>query len=170
MEILNPINNYTYEFIESLIKEVKEVFSDPFIHLGMDEVYYSCWESNPDIKEWMMQNNFSLTKDVEQYYMGKILNIANNIGYKVTVWQDVWDNKVKVNKKYYQRFNQLLIINFLKVFNDTVIQIWKDYVDRPWQEYLKNATGDGYKVILSSPWYLNYIKYGIDWYVLKNTQ
>ena len=115
MEILNPIKNFTYEFIENLLKEVKTVFpNEPFIHLGMDEVYYACWESNPDIKEWMKQNNFTLTNQVEQYFMERTLSIANKvwkqinkiiiikiylflkIGYKVTVWQDVHDNNVKV--------------------------------------------------------------------------
>lgn len=61
------------------------------------QVYYRCWESNPNITEWMKQNGYTLTKDVEQYYMSKVLKIANDIGYKVTVWQDVYDNNVKVN-------------------------------------------------------------------------
>ncbi len=80
MEILNPIINFTYEFIENLLNEVKTVFPDePFIHLGMDEVYYACWESNPNITEWMIKNNFNLTKDVEQYFMERTLGIANKV-------------------------------------------------------------------------------------------
>jgi len=36
---------------------------------------------------------------------------------------------------------------------------------RPWEEYLFNITRDGYKAILSSPWYINFIKYGYrEWY------
>ncbi len=96
-EILNPIQEYTYSFVGDLIKEFMLTFPDPFIHLGMDEVYYSCWNSNPNITEWMKTKNFTSTKDVEQYYMSRVLDIANKIGYKVVVWQDVWDNKVKVN-------------------------------------------------------------------------
>jgi hexosaminidase len=46
------------------------------------------------------------------------------------------------------------------VFDDTVIQIWKGDVNKTWEMYMNNITKDGYKVILSSPWYLNYIKYG----------
>ncbi|CAF0912542.1 unnamed protein product [Brachionus calyciflorus] len=142
-EILNPIQNFTYEFVGELIKELKNVFKDPFIHLGMDEVYYRCWESNPNITEFMKSNNMNSTKDLEQYYMSRVLSAANSLGYKVTVWQDVWDNNVKV-------------------FNNTILQIWKS--DKDWREYLQKATKDGYQVILSSPWYLNYIKYGSDWY------
>jgi N-acetyl-beta-hexosaminidase len=36
-EILNPISNFTYEFVNNLIKEFKETFQDQYIHLGMDE-------------------------------------------------------------------------------------------------------------------------------------
>jgi hexosaminidase len=79
--------------------------------------------------------------------MERVLKIANKINYKVTVWQDVFDNNVEV-------------------FKDTVIQVWKD-MNKPgepsWQEYVSKVTKNGYKTILSSPWYLNYIKYGRDW-------
>lgn len=36
-EILNPIRNYTYDFLNGLISEVKATFRDPYVHLGMDE-------------------------------------------------------------------------------------------------------------------------------------
>jgi N-acetyl-beta-hexosaminidase len=43
-EILNPIKNEVYEFMYEFLKEVKDVFKyEPYIHLGMDEVYPACW-------------------------------------------------------------------------------------------------------------------------------
>lgn len=36
-EILNPIQNYTYEFVGNLIAELKQTFNDQYVHLGMDE-------------------------------------------------------------------------------------------------------------------------------------
>ena len=43
-EILDPTNEKVYEFMENLLKEVKGVFkNEPYIHLGMDEVYPACW-------------------------------------------------------------------------------------------------------------------------------
>src|SRR6218665_3054296 len=42
-EILNPILESTYEFMESLYAEIVQKFPDNFVHLGMDEVYYACW-------------------------------------------------------------------------------------------------------------------------------
>ncbi|CAF5189066.1 unnamed protein product, partial [Rotaria sp. Silwood1] len=61
------------------------------------------------------------------------------------VWQDVWDEKVQLPP-------------------DTIIQVWKDTSDSSafdgWASYLNQAVNEGYNVILSSPWYINYISYG----------
>lgn len=42
--------------------------------------------------------------------------------------------------------------------------MWKDTSDNSefdsWASYLNRAANEGYNVILSSPWYLNYISYG----------
>jgi hexosaminidase len=62
----------------------------------INKVYYSCWESNPDIKAWMQSRNYTMTNQVEEYYMTRVLTLTRNIGYKSIVWQDVWDNNVPV--------------------------------------------------------------------------
>ena len=36
-EILNPINEFTYDFMRNLLADVKSTFKDPYIHMGMDE-------------------------------------------------------------------------------------------------------------------------------------
>ena len=42
---------------------------------------------------------------------------------------------------------------------DAIIQIWKGD-NNEWGPYLARAVEEGYNVILSTPWYLNYISYG----------
>jgi len=42
---------------------------------------------------------------------------------------------------------------------DTIVEVWK--VEN-WQEEVLNVTKAGFKTIVSSPWYLNYISYGSD--------
>ena len=80
--------------------------------------------------------------------------------------------------------------NGLKLANDTVVAVWKYHntgsaaaaaeaavgaagaartaADRSaspptWQQELFNVTQAGFRAVVSSPWYLNYISYGVDW-------
>jgi hexosaminidase len=62
--------------------------------------------------------------------------------------------------------------DFLKVGLRTKIQIWKGPNENiSWTETLNKVTADGYDVILSSPWYINYISYGyqewVKWYMVE---
>ncbi|KAI1285567.1 Beta-hexosaminidase subunit alpha [Halotydeus destructor] len=147
-EILNPMMNETYTILKSIFAEVHSLFPDEYIHLGMDEVYYDCWESNPDIRKFMQDNDMKTAAEVEQYYVRRTLQNVKDIGYKYMTWQDPVDNGVKLAE-------------------DAVVQVWKDTelvsTFKTWQEYIVPIAQQNYEIVLSSCWYLNYISYGEDW-------
>ncbi|KFM63113.1 Beta-hexosaminidase subunit beta, partial [Stegodyphus mimosarum] len=147
-EILNPMINDTYRIFKTLVEEVKSVFVDEYIHLGMDEVYYACWRSSPEIREFMDENNYTDYNQVEQHYVRKTLQNVKDTGYKYIIWQDPIDNDVQAEP-------------------DSVVEVWKDtYLDHKmdkWENYIVPIAQKGYQIILSACWYLNYISYGQDW-------
>ncbi|XP_043933385.1 beta-hexosaminidase subunit alpha-like [Protopterus annectens] len=141
---VNPIMNSTYSFMTQIFKEVSTVFPDSFIHLGGDEVDFTCWKSNPDIQNFMKQQGFGTDyRKLESFYIEKLLDIVSRYGKNYIVWQEVFDNKVKVKP-------------------DTVIHVWKG-TSSQYNVSLANITGAGLKALLSAPWYLNVISYGQDW-------
>jgi hexosaminidase len=127
--------------LNQFFKEISEVFPDDYIHLGGDEVPFTCWESNPDIKAWLKKNGYNDTAKVEEYYENNLISLVNGLNKSYVVWQDIYQNKLKIKM-------------------DTVIDVWKGH----WQNEMKAITSSGFKTILSSCWYLNYISYGPDWH------
>ena len=96
--------------------------------------------SNPDIQQFLKDNNMFNSTDLMSYYSIKIIDLVKTIGEKSMVWQDVWDDGVQLPA-------------------ETVIVIWKDksLVDNslPWSYYLSKATSEGYDTVLAAPFYLN---------------
>uniref|UniRef100_A0A8C6R8E8 Beta-hexosaminidase n=2 Tax=Nannospalax galili TaxID=1026970 RepID=A0A8C6R8E8_NANGA len=139
---INPILNTTYTFFATFFKEISEVFPDHFIHLGGDEVDFTCWASNPDIQNFMKKKGFG--KDftqLESFYIKKILDIVTTLNKSSIVWQEVFDNRVELQP-------------------GTTVEVWKS--DNYFEE-LSVVTASGFPVILSAPWYLDLISYGQDW-------
>ncbi|XP_040197368.1 beta-hexosaminidase subunit beta-like isoform X1 [Rana temporaria] len=139
---VNPIVNGTYEFMYKLFEEVGSLFPDKYIHLGGDEVDFSCWKSNPDITKFMAEHGFGTDYcKLESYYVQQILGIMSKLGKGYMVWQEVFDNHNQINP-------------------DTVVEVWKG--ENCFEE-LHKVTAAGFSAILSAPWYLDYISYGQDW-------
>ncbi|KAM8827630.1 beta-hexosaminidase subunit beta isoform 2-T2 [Spinachia spinachia] len=139
---VNPILNATYDFMSKFFKEISAVFPDAYVHLGGDEVDFTCWRSNPDVQNFMEQQGFGQDfSKLESFYIQKLLDIvaATQKGYMI--WQEVFDNGVKLKP-------------------DTVVHVW---IGGGANEEMGKVTAAGFTTILSAPWYLDYISYAQDW-------
>ncbi|XP_001368242.3 beta-hexosaminidase subunit beta [Monodelphis domestica] len=140
---VNPILNTTYDFLSTFFKEVSQVFPDNYIHLGGDEVDFSCWKSNPDVTKFMEEQGFGQSYEkLESYYIQKLVDIVSSTNKGNLVWQEVFDNKVKLNPQ------------------TTIVEVWKGSY---YEKELSDVTAAGFATVLLSPWYLDYISYGQDW-------
>uniref|UniRef100_A0A8C7JRQ7 Beta-hexosaminidase n=1 Tax=Oncorhynchus kisutch TaxID=8019 RepID=A0A8C7JRQ7_ONCKI len=129
---VNPANSSSYKFMTHLFKEVTSVFPDSYVHLGGDEVDFTCWKSNPDVRGFMLKMGFGTdyTK-LESYYMENMVNITKGLNKTAIVWQDVSCGP------------------YLSL---SVVEVWKGgcYLCE-----VRRVTKAGLRVVLASPWYLD---------------
>lgn len=131
---LNPTLPSTFQFLQTLYRELNQVFPDDYIHMGGDEVSFGCWQSNPAVQKWMASKNWTDYALLEQFYEQSLIQIVQATGKHYVVWQEIFDNGLKVD-------------------SHTIVDVWKG---ENWQSEMQNVTKAGYQVILSAPWYLNY--------------
>ncbi|XP_043227690.1 beta-hexosaminidase subunit alpha-like [Amphibalanus amphitrite] len=148
---VDPSNEDVYTMLSIFLTEISERFPDNYIHLGGDEVRFGfdCWLSNPQIVAWMQSLNITTPEEVENVFFQRLLDLVADIPGDVqyVVWQDAVDNNVTVRP-------------------DTIVEVWKG----GWQVEMDKLTAQDLRVILSSPWYLDYISYGSDWHTYYDTE
>ncbi|XP_078599785.1 beta-hexosaminidase subunit beta-like [Branchiostoma floridae x Branchiostoma japonicum] len=155
----NVARNSTYDFMQRLFQEIREVFADDYFHLGGDEVHFQCWMSNDEIQQFMRQQGFQNTTEgfaqLEGYYIQRLINVLEGFPTRTRgiVWQEIFDNNI--------------LSGDFTIDLDTIIHVWQwnnsNFQGPQYWDELPLVTAAGYKAILSSCWYLNFISYGRDW-------
>eukprot|EP00179_Madagascaria_erythrocladioides_P004623 CAMPEP_0198312584 /NCGR_PEP_ID=MMETSP1450-20131203/3900_1 /TAXON_ID=753684 ORGANISM="Madagascaria erythrocladiodes, Strain CCMP3234" /NCGR_SAMPLE_ID=MMETSP1450 /ASSEMBLY_ACC=CAM_ASM_001115 /LENGTH=569 /DNA_ID=CAMNT_0044015535 /DNA_START=77 /DNA_END=1786 /DNA_ORIENTATION=- len=143
---LDVTRDATYATLKTFFDEVATRFADDYLHLGGDEVDFSCWASNPAVRAFMRERGFGDDyAKLESYYFTRFLKtLAGDGGAKkhYVVWQEVFVNNVTLPR------------------DTTIVDVWKN---RGWQHTIGAATAAGFQAVLSAPWYYNYIAYGPTW-------
>uniref|UniRef100_G1RUM1 Beta-hexosaminidase n=1 Tax=Nomascus leucogenys TaxID=61853 RepID=G1RUM1_NOMLE len=101
--------------------EVSSVFPDLYLHLGGDEVDFTCWKSNPDIQDFMRKKGFG-RKEGGWGPLG---------GY--VVWQEVFDNKVKIRPDtIIQVWREDTPVNYMKELELVTKAGFRALLSAPW--------------------------------------
>ena len=140
---IDPTSDAAWAFLGAFFAEVVQVFPDTYVHIGGDEVSYSCWESNPQVAAWMAKNNIASYEALESYYVQRIINLLDSLGKGVIGWQEIFDNNLTLPAS-------------------TVVTAWKGGAAAGPGE-MARITAGGYRALLSAGWYENYIDYGAIW-------
>ncbi|KAI5630973.1 glycosyl hydrolase family 20, catalytic domain-containing protein [Phthorimaea operculella] len=171
---MNPIRNTTYELIRDLIQEVQGIFPDHYIHIGGDEVKPQCWESNPEIREWMAENKLS-TSMLYSYFMSRTLPLVQPKSEAI-VWQVILllllPNNIFCTESSLFSCISLFLPDCLRMFefrclqevfdnkveltNATLIHFWKGWGHPEWK--MQEALREGFRILFSSYWYLDYLR------------
>lgn len=93
----DPSMNKSYEFMRAVLEDVVEYFEDDLIHLGGDEVMYSCWRARQSIMDFMKKQGFTRVQQLLDYFIGRTRNILKELNSKKKVVY--WSNRDTMNAK-----------------------------------------------------------------------
>ncbi|GMR32478.1 hypothetical protein PMAYCL1PPCAC_02673, partial [Pristionchus mayeri] len=146
--LIDPTNEDNFKFLGEFFEEVVSTFPEKFLHLGGDEIsdyLEECWNRNKKIRKFMRKRGMTNTTQLEDYYFKKLENVTSGLHEQRdrVFWQEVFDLD--------------------KPSSSSIIHIWKGNTFAELAENIRQATMKGHRVIVSSCWYLNYVKYGADW-------
>lgn len=135
----DPGNPETYNYLESILREVNVLFPSRMIHLGGDEVSFGNqqWNTNKGVKALMAKHNLSSLKDVEHYFMETMANTVYNMNAKVLAWDELADANLPQDK--------------------TIMFWWRH--DKP--EQLNTALSNGFNTVVCPriPYYFDFVQH-----------
>ncbi|VDL59172.1 unnamed protein product [Hymenolepis diminuta] len=141
---LDPTKEETLDLLVKFFKEIIELFPESYLHMGFDEVEFSCLETNPHIQNYLSDHQLQTSIDAIKLFTVKLLNSIQAFakkssmtgGRKFIFWQEAFESG-------------------LKLPNNSVIHLWKDLSWTP--GYF------GFPSIISKGWYLDSYFWPSEW-------
>ncbi len=131
---VNPADPQLYVVLETIMKELADLFPGRYIHIGGDEVSTRGWRELPEMKKFMEENNIDTYEHIQKYFEKRLSEIVSKTGKTVIAWDDVLSGEMDKDK--------------------TVIHWWRS--DHQWA--LDKSLANGHKTIIS-PWQAFYLDY-----------
>jgi hexosaminidase len=126
--VLDPSNEQVYVFLQQLLSEVAEVFPDPYLHIGGDEVLPDRWQQNSAVQAFMQQQKLADVGALQAYFNRRVELILKSLGKTMIGWDEVLDDGLP---------------------DSVVVQSWRG------TESLFQAAEKGHAAILSTGFYLD---------------
>jgi hexosaminidase len=86
----DPTNEGTYIFLETVFKEMGELFPDEYFHIGGDENKGKQWDANPKIQQFMKDNNIKDNHELQLHFNKRILAILTKYNKKMMGWDEIF--------------------------------------------------------------------------------
>jgi hexosaminidase len=127
---MDPTREETYQFLDTFLGEMAQLFPDEYVHIGGDENNGKQWKANPRIQEFMAKHELGDTAALQAYFNKRVFQILQKHGKKMIGWDEVLTPDLP---------------------KDVVVQSWRG------TKSLADGARRGYRGILSQPYYFDHM-------------
>jgi len=82
----------TFEFLETVLAEVVQLFPGKFIHLGGDEVKTDQWKGSARVKQRMAELGISDLQSLQNYYVERLQGYLDQYDRRVIGWDEILES------------------------------------------------------------------------------
>ena len=79
----------TFEFLETVLSEVMEIFPYEYIHIGGDEAGKGRWKTCPQCQQRMKEEDLKDVDELQSYLIRRIEKFVNSKGRKIIGWDEI---------------------------------------------------------------------------------
>lgn len=87
----------TYTFLETVLKEVMELFPSKYIHIGGDEASRTAWETCPRCQKVMRDNGLKNTAELQSHFTHRMERFLNDNGRQLLGWDEIMEGELAPN-------------------------------------------------------------------------
>ena len=84
----------TFEFLETVLDEVVELFPGPYVHIGGDEAPKARWEESDFVKDLMARQGFADVEEVQGWFIRRIADHLADRGKRIIGWDEILEARV----------------------------------------------------------------------------
>ncbi|GGD59853.1 family 20 glycosylhydrolase [Lacimicrobium alkaliphilum] len=126
--LLDPSNPEVYVFIRTLVGEFAELFPDPFLHIGGDEVNPSQWQQSEDVQAYMQEHNLPDSHALHTHFNRNLQQILSGFDKRMMGWDEIFHPDLP---------------------KDILVQSWRGL------DSLTEIANSGYQGLLSTGFYID---------------
>ena len=86
--VLNPADAAVYQAVDALFGELAEIFPDPFVHIGGDEVQPDWWLESEEISAYMAEHGLSGPAALQAHFNQRLAALAARHGKRLIGWDE----------------------------------------------------------------------------------
>lgn len=91
---LCPGSEATFKLLESVLKEVMDIFPSPLIHIGGDEATMKTWHDCPACRARMEQEGYTDVRQLQGYMIRRIEKFVRSHGRRIIGWDEILETGV----------------------------------------------------------------------------
>ena len=84
----------TFQFCETVLQEIMELFPSKYIHIGGDEANREIWKNCPSCQKRMHDEHIGSVADLQNYFTNRVETFLNAHGKTMIGWDEILDGDV----------------------------------------------------------------------------